>query len=84
MHVAGIGWVGVVAENFERALHFYSDVLGMWIDHRDETKVLALFRLPSGQLFELYGPSNRERKDKYRWFDGPALGMAVEDVGGAP
>lgn len=80
MHVESIGWVGVLIEDFEAALDFFSGTLGLALEYRDEVKMLAHFRLRSGQLLEVYGPSNRQRKEKYRWFDGPALGFEVEDI----
>lgn len=81
MRVTGIGWLGVLTENYEEALHFFSEILGLSLEHRDEAKVLAHFWLPSGQLLEVFGPSNRQRKEKYRWFTGPEVGFEVEDVG---
>jgi catechol 2,3-dioxygenase-like lactoylglutathione lyase family enzyme len=83
MRVTGISWAGVLTEDFEATLHFFSEFLGLSLDYRDEARVLAHFRLPSGDLLEVYGPSNRQRKEKYRWFNGPALGFEVEDVEGA-
>ena len=80
MHLKGLGWAGVITEDFEVALGFFSETLGLALEHRDEAKMLAHFRLKSGQLFEVYGPSNRQRKEKYRWFNGPALGFEVEDI----
>ena len=83
MQVNGIGWTGVLTEHFESTLSFFSDVLGLHMAYRDESKELAHFRFRSGQLLEIYGPSNRARKEKYRWFQGPALGFEVEDVASA-
>ena len=80
MRVTGFGWAGVLTENFEETLNFFSEVLGLSLEYQDEVKVLAHFRLPSGQLLELFGPSNRQRKEKYRWFNGPVLGFNVEDI----
>lgn len=83
MQVNGIGWTGVLTEHFESTLSFFSDVLGLHMAYRDESKELAHFRFRSGQLLEIYGLSNRARKEKYRWFQGPALGFEVEDVASA-
>jgi predicted enzyme related to lactoylglutathione lyase len=80
MRVTGIGWTGILTEDFEAMLGFVSAVLGLTMAHRDEAKELAHFRFRSGQLLEVFGPGNRKRKPKYRWFSGPALGFEVDDV----
>jgi catechol 2,3-dioxygenase-like lactoylglutathione lyase family enzyme len=73
MQVTGIGWAGILTEDFETSLRFFSDVLGLSLTYRDNTKELAHFRFYSGQLFEFYGPSNRERKEKYQLFRGSSI-----------
>ena len=80
MHVTGIGWAGILTEDFESTLRFFSEGLGLSLVHRDEMKELAHFRFRSGQLLEVYGPGNRRRKEKYRWFNGPVLGFEVDDI----
>ena len=80
MQITGLGWMGVIAEDFETAVAFFGENLGLSLVFRDEARVLAHFRLQSGQLIEVYGPSNRQRKEKYRWFNGPALGFVVPDI----
>ncbi len=80
MRVKGLGWAGVLTEDYEKTLHFFSEILGLSLEYRNEDKVLAHFWLPSGQLLEVFGPSNRQRKEKYRWHSGPEVGFAVEDV----
>ena len=71
MQVTGIGWAGILTEDFESSLRFFADTLGLSMVYRDEIKELAHFRFRSGQLLELYGPSNRGRKEKYRFFTSP-------------
>jgi catechol 2,3-dioxygenase-like lactoylglutathione lyase family enzyme len=61
MRVTGIGWVGVLTDDYEETLHFFSEILGLSLEYRNEDKVHAHFRLPSGQLLEVFGPSNRQR-----------------------
>lgn len=39
-----------------------------------------MFRFPSGQTIEIYGPSNRTRKAKYQHFNGPVIGLEVDDI----
>ena len=80
MHVTGLGWVGIMTENFESTLRFYTEMLGLSLVFHDETREIAHFRFRSGQLLEVFGPRNRGRKEKYRWFKGSALGFEVDDV----
>lgn len=42
-----------------------------------------MFRFPSGQGLEVYGPSNRTRKAKYQYFNGPVIGLEVDDIAAA-
>lgn len=80
MHVTGIDWTGVIAEDYEASQDFFIQKLGLSLQFEAKKHVISHFRFPSGQLFELHGPSNRERRfEKFRWFDGHALGFDVED-----
>jgi predicted enzyme related to lactoylglutathione lyase len=80
MRITGLGWMGVIAEDFATAVAFFGEKLGLSLAFRDEAKAVAHFRMQSGQLIEVYGPSNRQRKEKYRLFNGPVLGFAVQDI----
>ena len=80
MEVEGYQWIGLLAADFEATVQFFSDVLGLELEDLDKEKVIAMFRLPSGQGFEVFGPNNRERKHKYRLMDGPVVGLEVADV----
>jgi len=80
MRVTGIGWTGILTEDFESTLRFFSDVMGLSIAHRDHVKELVHFRFRSGQLLEVFGPSNRGRKEEYQWYHGPVLGFEVDDI----
>jgi predicted enzyme related to lactoylglutathione lyase len=80
MRVTDISWIGILAEDYQVAVRFCSEALGLALESQDEAKVVALFRLPSGQLLEIYGPSNRARKEKYKHYAGPVPGFEVGDV----
>jgi hypothetical protein len=41
---------------------------------------VTMFRFPSGQSIEVFGPSNRTRKAKYQHFNGPVIGLEVDDI----
>ena len=83
MRVEGYRWIGLLADDFEGTVEFFSGVLGLELEDLDEEKLIAMFRLPSGQGFEVFGPNNRERKHKYRLMDAPVVGLEVADVTGA-
>jgi catechol 2,3-dioxygenase-like lactoylglutathione lyase family enzyme len=76
MHVSGYSWAGVRTEDFAAALQFFGDVLGLPLADRDDSKDFAQFRLPSGQLFEIFGP----RDGWHKFLQSPVLGFEVESV----
>lgn len=83
MRVEGYRWIGLLADDFEGTVEFFSEVLGLELEDLDDEKVIAMFRFPSGQGFEVFGPNNRERYQKYRLMDGPVVGFEVANVSGA-
>ncbi|MEE9298380.1 MAG: VOC family protein [Acidimicrobiia bacterium] len=83
MQVESYQWVGLLADDFEGTLRFFSQVLGFELEDKDDDKVVAMFRLPSGQQVEVFGPGNRDRKRKYRLMNGPVVGLQVPDVAAA-
>ena len=57
MHISGYSWVGVRTEDFESTIAFLADILGLPLTWRAADGEIAHFRLPSGQLFEVFGPN---------------------------
>lgn len=80
MRINKINWAGLLVEEFESGVEFFRDKLGLTIEKLYEEKQVAQFRLPSGQFFEVFGPKNRDRKEKYRLFNGIALGFEVSNL----
>ena len=80
MGVDGFSWIGLLTEEFDETVEFYTEVLGFELVSLDVAKYVAKFRLPSGQLYDVYGPRNRIRHAKYRAMDGPVIGLQVDDV----
>lgn len=78
--VEKINWVGLMVEDFDAALEFFTKVLGMQLDRIYEERRVAQFKLGADQLFEIFGPKNKERKEKYKFFDGVALGFQVSNL----
>ena len=86
VRIVGYSWMGVYADDFEATIGFFADKLGLPLEWRQEDTDFAGFRLPSGQLLEVFGPRWAESHGRY---DGanpstsPILGFEVEDVGAA-
>jgi catechol 2,3-dioxygenase-like lactoylglutathione lyase family enzyme len=75
--IQGILWAGVRVDEPESAIRFFRDLLGLEIAEQDAGGGFTLFRLPSGQEFELLGPNSR-------WYrvheDRVVVGFQVADV----
>ena len=83
VRILGYSWMGVYADDFEAAISFFTDKLGLPLEWRQEDTDFAGFRLLSGQLLEVFGPRWAESHGRY---DGahpstsPILGFEVDDV----
>ena len=83
MRVLGYTWVGIATEDFEGTLHFFTEKLGLPLEWREDDTHFAGFRLPSGQLFEVFGPRWADTQEEYNGVHPsttPILGFEVEDV----
>jgi catechol 2,3-dioxygenase-like lactoylglutathione lyase family enzyme len=60
--------------DLKSSTRFFADTLGLSLIH--ETQTLAQFEMPSGQLFELFGPQSRY----HQLHACPVLAFQVEDV----
>ncbi len=74
MRVLGYTWAGVRTSDLKSTARFFADTLCLPVVH--EGKDLVQFEMPSGQLFEVFGPENRY----YRLHACPVLGFQVDDV----
>ena len=74
MRVLGYTWAGIRTSDMKSTTKFFADVLGLSKIH--EGKAMVQFEMPSGQLFEVFGPENRF----YRFHQCPVLAFQVEDV----
>ena len=80
MKVSDYRWIGILVHDYEATCNFLRDGLGLEQEWRDDSKEITMFRFPSGQSIEVYGPSNRTRKAKYQYFNGPVIGIEVDDI----
>ena len=79
MEIRGYSWAGTPTEDFDGATSFFGEVLGLPTLIHDEGRKIAIFRLPSGQLFEIFGPGT----DYHELMKTPTLAFDVEDIGQA-
>jgi predicted enzyme related to lactoylglutathione lyase len=79
MKIHGYSWAGVPTEDFEGTNRFFEEVLGLEMLFRNEERMIGIFKLPTGQLFEVFGPGNRYQA----LLKSPAIGFDVDDIEGA-
>jgi catechol 2,3-dioxygenase-like lactoylglutathione lyase family enzyme len=78
MRVTRIGWAGTRTDGYGAMLEFLTAVLGLSVTHQQPD--FAVLGLPSGDTFELFGPSDQD----HRYFTtGPVVGFVVEDLAAA-
>ena len=75
MRVKGIAWLGTRTDRFNEMVHFARDVLGLSEPYRLKHD-FAVFDLPNGDLFEIFGPSDTD----HRFMTCPVGGFLVDDV----
>ena len=82
MHVQGIGWVGIKTQEFNAMVHFFKQ--GLDLELEDEDPGLAVFRLPSGALVDIFGPPTAGGEEwdalSNHFTTGPVPGFWVHDV----
>ena len=72
MKVTGFAWAGVGTENFERAVHFYTQILGLPVEFMGEK--VAHLTVGPGQMLEIFGSGGEKDLNAI-----PTVAFAVED-----
>jgi catechol 2,3-dioxygenase-like lactoylglutathione lyase family enzyme len=75
MKVKGISWVGVGVDDFDAALSFFTDVMGLRPAAVDERGV-AILHVSEGQVLEIFGPDTKGHELN----SPPVVAFEVEDV----
>jgi catechol 2,3-dioxygenase-like lactoylglutathione lyase family enzyme len=75
MQVTRIGWAGTRTGGYSAMVEFLTAVLGLTLVHQEQD--FAVFDLPSGDSFEVFGPSVQENQ---YFTTGPVVGFVVEDL----
>lgn len=76
MEIIGIGWAGVRGNEFDEAVKFFSEQVGLPLARRMDKTGLAHFKLPTGELFEVYAP-HYPSADLHA---SPVVGFRVKDL----
>ena len=74
--IRGYSWAGTPTDDFDSATHFFGEVLGLPVLMHDKGRRITVFQLPSGQLFEVFGPGNAW----HELMKAPAIAFDVEDI----
>jgi hypothetical protein len=81
----GIKWLGTCAADWDKAVAFYRDGLGLsvrsegWLSGAPVSVRCAELALPNGDFLEVFGENISERE----LFKAPVIGFLVEDVAAA-
>lgn len=78
MRVTGYSWVGVGVDDFEGALSFFTDVMGLRPIVIAEHGV-AILEVAEGQLLEIFGPGTKGHELN----SPPVVAFEVDDVAAA-
>lgn len=78
MKVKGYSWVGLGVDDFDGAVAFFTNVMGLRPAVINERGV-AILELAEGQLLEIFGPSTKG----YELNSPPVIAFEVDDVAAA-
>jgi catechol 2,3-dioxygenase-like lactoylglutathione lyase family enzyme len=76
MKIHGYSWAGAPTEDFDGTNRFFKEILGLEMIMRNDERMIGIFRLPTGQLFEIFGPGNRYQT----LMNSPAIAFDVDDI----
>jgi hypothetical protein len=74
MRVKGIVWLGTRTDHFHQMADFCRDLLGL--PQRISEPGFAVFEMPNGDLFELFGPDEPTNN----FMTHPVAGFLVDDI----
>jgi predicted enzyme related to lactoylglutathione lyase len=79
MNIRGCSWAGAPTSDFDRTNRFFSEDLELEVLVVDRERMIGIYHLPTGQLFEIFGPGNRYQK----LMNGPGIAFDVDDIDAA-
>lgn len=79
MNIRGYSWAGAPTSDFDRTNRFFRDDLGLEVVVIDHERMIGIFELPTGQLFEIFGPGNRYQQ----LMNSPGIAFDVDEIDAA-
>jgi catechol 2,3-dioxygenase-like lactoylglutathione lyase family enzyme len=79
MNIRGYSWAGAPTSDFDQTNQFFKEVLGLEVLVIDQERGIGIFKLPTGQLFETFGPGNRYQA----LMNAPGIAFDVDDIDSA-
>ena len=76
MNILGYSWAGAPTADFDRTNQFFRETLGLEVVLLDEERMIGIFKLPTGQLFEIFGAGNRYQTLMH----GPGIAFDVDAI----
>ena len=76
MNISGYSWAGTPTSDFDQTNQFFRETLGLEVLLIDAERMIAIFKLPTGQLFEIFGPGNRYQTLMH----GPGIAFDVDAI----
>ena len=77
VQVKGFAWVGVGTDDFAASLRFFTQVLGLAVEHQGDDQ--AILRVAAGQQLEIFGAEGRGKSLN----TPPTIAFEVDDVAAA-
>lgn len=77
VQVKGFAWVGVGTDDFAGSLRFFTQVLGLAVEHQGDDQ--AILRVAPGQQLEIFGAEGRGKSLN----TPPTIAFEVDDVAAA-
>ena len=77
MRLRGVSWLAVKTADFDRTTSFFRETLGLATVAEDSD--FAVFRLPDGDLVEVFGPSGPDHPRQFE-HSPVAAGFLVPDI----
>jgi hypothetical protein len=74
MKIKGIVWLGTRTERFDQMTGFCRDLMGL--SQQSSQPGFAVFELPNGDLFEVFGPDSTYNE----FMTHPVAGFLVDDI----
>ena len=79
MNIRGYSWAGAPTSDFDGTNRFFREELGLDPLMIDDERMIGIFKLPTGQLFEVFGPGSRYQK----LMNSPTIAFDVDDIDSA-